>query len=193
MRVVTGRLADTTGQGVKGAIVVLMEKADSVQVRWDYFAVDTFRLEYEYRKEKALLLYVSAIGYASKYVEVDRERENQGTIVLEPLSVLLDEADRGAAGIWDVVCTAEQILISHSGTHEISVIDYPAFFAKYQQVADKNSLSYDLKFMVGLRQRIPLQGNGPRDFAVENGQAYIPTYFSDTLNIVNLKNNTSLN
>lgn len=52
-------------------------------------------------------------------------------------SVLLDEADRGAAGIWDVVCTAEQILISHSGTHEISVIDYPAFFAKYQQVADK--------------------------------------------------------
>lgn len=107
-------------------------------------------------------------------------------------SILLDEADRGAAGIWDVVCTAEQILISHSGTHEISVIDYPAFFAKYQQVADKNSLSYDLKFMVGLRQRIPLQGNGPRDFAVENGQAYIPTYFSDTLNIVNLKNMTDI-
>lgn len=107
-------------------------------------------------------------------------------------SVLLDEADRGAAGIWDVVCTAEQILISHSGTHEISVIDYPAFFAKYQQVADKNSLSYDLKFMVGLRQRIPLQGNGPRDFAVENGQVYIPTYFSDTLNIVNLKNMTDI-
>ena len=92
MREVTGRLADTTGQGVKGAIVVLMEKADSVQVRWDYFAVDTFRLEYEYRKEKALLLYVSAIGYASKYVEVDRERENQGTIVLEPLSISLEEA-----------------------------------------------------------------------------------------------------
>ena len=92
MRVVTGRLADTTGQGVKGAIVVLMEKADSVQVRWDYFASDTFRLEYEYRKEAALLLYVSAIGYTSRYVEVDREREDQGTIVLEPLSVLLDEA-----------------------------------------------------------------------------------------------------
>ena len=92
MRVVTGRLADTTGQGVKGAIVVLMEKSDSVQVRWDYFAADTFRMEYEYRKEAALLLYVSAVGYTSKYVEVDRERENQGTIVLEPLSVLLDEA-----------------------------------------------------------------------------------------------------
>ena len=40
MRVVTGRLADTTGQGLKGAIVVLMEKADSVQVQWDYFAAD---------------------------------------------------------------------------------------------------------------------------------------------------------
>lgn len=52
-------------------------------------------------------------------------------------SVLLDEADRGAAGIWDVVCTAEQILISHSGTHEISVIDYPAFLPSTNRLPTK--------------------------------------------------------
>lgn len=102
-------------------------------------------------------------------------------------SVLLDEADRGAAGIWDVECTTNQIIITHSGTHEISIIDYPAFLAKYHQVTDKNTLSYDLKFMVGLRQRIPIQGNGPRNFVIDGQYAYIPTYFSDTLNIISLK------
>lgn len=107
-------------------------------------------------------------------------------------SILLDEADRGAAGIWDIKCTAKQIVITHSGTHEISIIDYPAFLNKYQQVADKSTLSYDLKFMVGLRQRIALQGNGPRDFILNDKYAYIPTYFSDTLNIVSLDNPTNI-
>ena len=102
-------------------------------------------------------------------------------------SVLLDEADRGAAGIWDIKCTPEQIIITHSGTHEVSIIDYPAFLKKYQQVADKSTLSYDLKFLVGLRRRIPLNGNGPRNFIIDKEYAYIPTYFSDTLNVLNLQ------
>lgn len=107
-------------------------------------------------------------------------------------SVLLDEADRGAAGIWDIKCTFDKIIITHSGTHEISVINYPNFLAKYQQISDKSTLSYDLKFMVGLRQRIALQGNGPRNFTLDDRQAYIPTYFSDTLNIVNLETPTDI-
>lgn len=107
-------------------------------------------------------------------------------------SVLLDEADRGAAGIWDVECSAQKILITHSGTHEISVIDYPKFQKKYQMVEDKGSLSYDLKFLVGLRQRIALKGNGPRNFVADTAYAYIPTYFSDTLNIVSLEKTSEI-
>lgn len=103
-------------------------------------------------------------------------------------AVLLDEADRGAAGIWDIECTSDKLIITHSGTHEISVINYPEFLNKYKQTADKNNLSYDLKFMVGLRQRIPIKGNGPRNFTMDDEQAYIPTYFSDTLNSVSLIN-----
>lgn len=102
-------------------------------------------------------------------------------------AVLLDEADRGAAGIWDVKCTDGQIIITHSGTHEISIIDYNAFVQKYTGVADKSSLAYDLRFLVGLRQRIPVKGNGPRNFAVDDEYAFVPTYFSDTLNTISLK------
>lgn len=101
-------------------------------------------------------------------------------------AILLDEVDRGAAGVWDVECVGDRMVVSHSGTHELSIIDYPEFIAKYKQVADKESLSYDLKFVVGLRQRLALKGNGPRNFVMEGDKVYVPTFFSDTLNIVNL-------
>lgn len=101
-------------------------------------------------------------------------------------TVLLDEPERGAAGIWGVNCTSDKIVITHSGTHEISVIDYPAFLEKFQNHPDPHSLDYDLGFMFGIRTRVPLVGNGPRNFVISGENAIIPTYFSDTLNIVNL-------
>jgi YVTN family beta-propeller protein len=101
-------------------------------------------------------------------------------------TVLLDEPEQGAAGIWGINCTTDKIVITHSGTHEISVIDYPAFMEKFENHPNRNSLDYDLSFMYGIRKRIPLTGNGPRDFVISGDKAIIPTYFSDTLNIVNL-------
>jgi YVTN family beta-propeller protein len=105
--------------------------------------------------------------------------ENAGT-------VLLDDPERGAGGVWGINSSADKIVITHSGTHEISVIDYPAFLEKYNMYTNKNSLNYDLTFMHGIRQRIPLIGNGPRNFAISGDKAFITTYFSDILNVVNL-------
>ncbi len=105
-------------------------------------------------------------------------------------AVLLDEAERGAAGIWGIVSTPDKLLITHSGTHEVSVIDYPAFLKKFERYTDKSKLSYDLMFMNGLRERVSLVGNGPRDFVVSGNNVIIPTYFSDTLNIVSLADNS---
>ncbi len=101
-------------------------------------------------------------------------------------AVLLDEPERGAAGIWDVQPAGDKVVITHSGTHDISVIDYPAFIRKFEAYPQKEALAYDLHFMYDVRRRIPLQGNGPRSFLVKEQTAIIPTYFSDTLNIVNL-------
>jgi YVTN family beta-propeller protein len=101
-------------------------------------------------------------------------------------TILLDDPERGAAGIWGVNCSADKIVITHSGTHEISIIDYPAFLNKFENHPDPNSLDYDLSFMYGLRRRIPLEGNGPRNFIISDNKAYIPTYFSDILNVADL-------
>lgn len=101
-------------------------------------------------------------------------------------SVLLDEPERGAAGIHGIQCNDENIIISHSGTHDISVIPYVDFAAKLEAYPQKVNLSYDLYFMYGMRTRVDLVGNGPRNFILDGDIAYLPTYFSDTLNIYNV-------
>ncbi len=101
-------------------------------------------------------------------------------------TVLMDEPERGAAGIWGIHCAEGKMVIAHSGTHEISLIDYQTFIDKFEACTYKNSLDYDLRFMYSIRERLRLAGNGPRDFIISGGKAFIPTYFSDTLNIFSL-------
>ena len=99
-------------------------------------------------------------------------------------AILVDEPDRGAAGIWDINCTADKLYISHSGTHEISVIDHRAMLEKFEKYENKDALNYDLNFLYGLRKRIPLEGNGPREMILVDNQLIVPTYFTDVLNFL---------
>lgn len=101
-------------------------------------------------------------------------------------AVLVDEADRGAAGIWGIACNDKSLFISHSGTHEISVIDHRAMIDKFEAYPQKENLNYDLNFLYGLRTRLPLNGNGPRNMVLNEDKLIIPTYFSDVLNIVDI-------
>lgn len=110
---------------------------------------------------------------------------NAKTLAFEG-AVLLDDPERGAAGIWAIHCTPEKLIITHSGTHEISIVDYPAFIRRFEETPRKDELAYDLRFLYGLRTRVKLTGNGPRQFVLNGSKAIIPTYFSDTVNVVNL-------
>lgn len=101
-------------------------------------------------------------------------------------AVLLDEPDRGAAGVWSIACDEKNIYVTHSGTHEVSLINHPDMLKKFESYRDKSRLDYDLNFLYGLRQRIHLQGNGPRHFVLSKNRLIIPTYFADVLNIVDV-------
>lgn len=101
-------------------------------------------------------------------------------------SVLLDEPEQGAAGIWGIQCTPQHIVISHSGTHELSLIEYTRFINAYQGYANKMSLAYDLRFLYGMRTRHKLNGNSPRDFILDGNQVIVPTFFSDMVHVLNL-------
>jgi YVTN family beta-propeller protein len=120
-------------------------------------------------------------------------------------TVLLDNVDRGAANPWAVAWSADsqRIFVSHAGTHEISMIDWPALQAKLVKVAgntSKPSRDYvatslvpadvpnDLAFLVGVRQRIKLleTDRGPRALALAGGELWVANYFTDNLTRIDL-------
>ncbi len=116
-------------------------------------------------------------------------------------TVLLDDIDLGAANPWGVGCTGDgkYICVTHSGTHEVSVIDRAALHEKLAKAAkgetsseSLGALSYptdvpnDLAFLVGLRRRIRLESKGPRGLAIIGTKVFAGEYFSDSLGVVEI-------
>lgn len=102
-------------------------------------------------------------------------------------AIVVDEPERGAAGIWSIACNDESVFITHSGTHEVSVIDHKAMREKFENYPDKSVLDYDLTFLYGMRKRVALEGNGPRNMILTGDRLIIPTYFTDVLNFVDIQ------
>ncbi|NLX99834.1 MAG: cell surface protein [Rhodopirellula sp.] len=124
-------------------------------------------------------------------------------------TVLLDDVDLGAANPWGVTTTADgaTICVAQAGTQELSVIDSKGLFDKLSRIpADEETarkagrydptgnysspttadVPNDLAFLVDLRERIKLEGNGPRGVAVVGNKVYVTMYFTDNLSVVDL-------
>lgn len=99
-------------------------------------------------------------------------------------TLLLDEPSRGAAGSWGIAANSEWLVIAHSGTHDLSIIDHKTMIARFEAHKQKENLAYDLHFLYGIRRRVPLYGNGPRALCLKGNEILTATYFSDTLNRV---------
>ena len=120
-------------------------------------------------------------------------------------TVLLDSVDSGAANPRGMAWSADgaTLVITHAGTHEISVVNFPGVLEKLRQIpatleegrGDPYAASRvqadvpnDLSFLVGLRRRLklPPTDRGPRAVLLIGSQAYVANYFSDTLAIVDV-------
>ncbi|MHC4543862.1 MAG: c-type cytochrome [Planctomycetota bacterium] len=113
-------------------------------------------------------------------------------------TVLLDDVDLGAANPWGVTCTADgkYICVTTAGTHELSVIDRAKLHDKLARVAAGGKVSdasssaedvpNDLSFLVMLRRRLKLTGNGPRGLVLIGTKAYVAEYFTDSLGVVDI-------
>jgi len=99
-------------------------------------------------------------------------------------TVLLDQTEYGAAGSWGIECNNDFIFVAHSGTHDFSKIDYKKFIEKLESYPNKSSLAYDLRFLSGIRERIKVDGNGPRTLKTFNNQLFVANYFTDNINII---------
>jgi YVTN family beta-propeller protein len=113
-------------------------------------------------------------------------------------TVLLDDVDLGAANPWGVACTADgkYICVTTAGTHELSVIDRKKLHDKVdkagrgEKVSDATSsaddVPNDLSFLVTIKRRLKLSGNGPRGLTMIGTKAYIAEYFSDSIGVVDI-------
>jgi YVTN family beta-propeller protein len=110
-------------------------------------------------------------------------------------TVLLDTLERGAANPWGEAWSAEgrTLVVTHAGTHEVSVIDFPALLAKLTKPAPTGTYATartadDLALLVDIRQRrvLPEGDLGPRGVVVVGRWAYTVNYFSDTLTALEL-------
>jgi len=162
-------------------------------------------------KHAAVTHLLSRFNVPTTQIERGWINNNALTIIeisrLEPLNtVLLDEIDRGAANPWACAWSDDGrfIVVTHAGTHEISLIDAPGLLAKlhnmpleiqHNEMTDYTMASRvaadvpnDLSFLVGLRRRIalPQSDRGPRALTLFGGRAYVASYFSDTLNVIDL-------
>jgi YVTN family beta-propeller protein len=101
-------------------------------------------------------------------------------------TLLLDEPENGAAGSWGIDCSEDHIVVAHSGTHDFSLIDYKALVQKLSVHPNKEELSYDLRFLSNIRQRINSLGNGPRAIAINGKDVFIANYFSDNIAVYDI-------
>ncbi|MCF7674780.1 MAG: hypothetical protein K9M97_05510, partial [Akkermansiaceae bacterium] len=140
-------------------------------------------------------LYVSHIlsRYYVPTTQVTRGWINTNALtVIDPATatrintILLDDLDEGAANPWGVACSPDGgwLCVAHAGTHEISAINRVAFETKLS--ATTGDVSTDLTWLAGLRQRLPLGGNGPRGIAIAAGKVFAAEYFSDSLGVTDL-------
>ncbi len=113
-------------------------------------------------------------------------------------TVLLDDVDRGAANPWGVCVTPDgrTLVVAHAGTCEISIIDRKILHERLEKAARGESVSgivkhasdvsNDLAFLMSIRRRVHMGGDGPRGVAVVGGKAVVALYFADKLAVADL-------
>ena len=108
-------------------------------------------------------------------------------------TVLLDDVDRGGANPWGVTVTADgkTLLVAHAGTCELSIIDRAALHDRLAKAAKGESASgivksaedvpNDLAFLVSIRRRVLIGGDGPRGVVALGRTAVTALYFADAV------------
>jgi len=120
-------------------------------------------------------------------------------------TVLLDEVVRGAANPWATAWSGDGrfLFVTHAGTHELSVIDFPALLGKIAALPateppgaatnaqltcrSRADVVNDFSMLNGLRRRVQLHVTGPRALAVCANSLFAAGYFSDDLDVLDLE------
>ncbi|MBN1441734.1 MAG: cell surface protein [Planctomycetes bacterium] len=127
------------------------------------------------------------LGWASTNVisVIDIEKESLVK------TVGLDEVTLGAANPWGVAVTADGkwICVAHAGTNELSAVESSILHENLPQMFISpyiRSLPEESRPGADRRRRIQLPGKGPRALAIAGSKVYVASYFSDTVDMVDV-------
>ncbi len=146
--------------------------------------------------------YLVATHILSNYTVPTMELE-QGAMNRNVLSILrtdspawlatvpLDDPAHGAASPWAIAfrqAAHTQLLITHAGTQELSLVDFDALLARLdrQRPAERLFDPDTLTTMSGIRQRTRCGVRGPRALAVHGDSAFVAGFFSDDVAVLDL-------
>lgn len=103
-------------------------------------------------------------------------------------TVLIDDTMRGAANPWGIAVTndGKWLCVNASGTHEVVFIDIKEMFKRIDKAPKPEDVVNDLAFLYGAKTRIKLEGEGARAIAVKDKFIYVPMYFSDRVNLIEM-------
>ena len=118
-------------------------------------------------------------------------------------TVLLDNFDLGAANPsgMDLSEDGKRLYIALSGVHELCMIDLVKMHHKIDAARNGNvgdpaatpfeEISYDLRFLYGIKERVPTKGKSPRFVAVYKEKVFVSSYFSSGVEVFSYKRNVS--
>lgn len=103
-------------------------------------------------------------------------------------TVLLDDTMRGAANPWGLTVTEDDawLCVNASGTHEVLCVDIQEMFKRIENASAPQEIMNDLAFLYGAKTRVKLEGEGARAIATRGDFIYVPMYFSDSVNVIEM-------
>ena len=103
-------------------------------------------------------------------------------------TVLLDDTMRGAANPWGITVTDDNawLCVNASGIHEVIVVNIKEMFKRIESTAAPKEIVNNLAFLYGAKSRVKLDGEGGRAIAAKGGFIYVPMYFSDSVNVIEM-------
>ncbi len=98
----------------------------------------------------------------------------------------LDDVIRGAASPWAVEWTSDgkTLLVSHSGVHELSVINLEEVIRLMNFQGDRINYIDQQDVMGVYRHRVLTGGNGPRSFVQLGTKVIVANFFTDNLGVI---------
>jgi len=94
----------------------------------------------------------------------------------------------GAANPWGVTVTDDDawLCVNASGTHEVVVVNIEEMFKRIESATAPKEIMNNLAFLYGAKSRVELEGEGARAIAAKGDFLYVPTYFSDNVNMIEM-------